>query len=175
MRAKSDKGFTLIEIMLVILILAILMAFIGTNFYSAIQRGRDAKRKEDLRELQKALEAFYEDYGSYPSPTYIQFGSDFSAEGRVYFRDLPQDPKDECTYKYIQVNSQSYLLLSTLENKSDEGRNISQNGFSNQIPGVGTLNSESNPIDCSTAASGDECICRFYLASPDIRLEPSGP
>ena len=63
---KNRRGFTLIEIMIAISILAIL-ATIGMTTYSQAQlRGRDAKRKQDLRAISTALELYYQRNKRFP-------------------------------------------------------------------------------------------------------------
>ncbi len=54
------KGFTLIELMVAISIIAVLST-IGMVAYSKVQLlGRDARRKQDLRAIAQALEIFYQ-------------------------------------------------------------------------------------------------------------------
>jgi prepilin-type N-terminal cleavage/methylation domain-containing protein len=53
---QRQKGFTLIELMIVIAIIAILATLGVTNFSSALRRARDAKRQSDIVAIQKALE-----------------------------------------------------------------------------------------------------------------------
>jgi prepilin-type N-terminal cleavage/methylation domain-containing protein len=63
---SSKKGFTLIELIIVISIIG-LLSVIGISSFSAIQEdARNAKRKGDLKEMQKALEAFKTRNGRYP-------------------------------------------------------------------------------------------------------------
>ena len=62
----SYKGFTLIELMIGVSILAIL-AIVGMTTYTQSQvRGRDLKRKQDLRAIAVALESYYTQYQHYP-------------------------------------------------------------------------------------------------------------
>jgi prepilin-type N-terminal cleavage/methylation domain-containing protein len=60
------KGFTLIELLVVIAIIGVLSAVVLASLNSARAKGRDALRKSDLIEVQKALEVYYNDNGSYP-------------------------------------------------------------------------------------------------------------
>lgn|SRR3989338_2827337 len=63
------RGFTLIELLVVISILAILITMGLTSFASAQRKGRDAKRKSDLREIKNAMEQYYTVCGFvYPTP-----------------------------------------------------------------------------------------------------------
>ena len=72
---KKKKGFTLIEILIAISILAIL-ATIGMSTYSQAQmRGRDAKRKQDLRAVATALELFYQKNKRFPCAGWLNSSS----------------------------------------------------------------------------------------------------
>ncbi|MFH1970889.1 MAG: prepilin-type N-terminal cleavage/methylation domain-containing protein, partial [Patescibacteria group bacterium] len=63
---KFKKGFTLVELLVVMGILGILVSLVAGNFRSSQIRGRDAQRKSDLKQIATALELFYGDYGYYP-------------------------------------------------------------------------------------------------------------
>ncbi len=76
---RKSSGFTLIELLVVIAIIGILAAFAFASFTSAQARARDAQRKSDFNQLQKALQAFYNDHGRYP--TSFAPNNDFSAVG----------------------------------------------------------------------------------------------
>lgn len=64
---RNSKGFSLIEIMIVISIIGILSG-IGLGVTGAIQKNtRDAQRESDIRVLQSALQQYYADNNKYPS------------------------------------------------------------------------------------------------------------
>jgi len=63
----NKKGFTLIELLLVIIILGFLTSLIAGNFFTSLKKGRDARRKGDLEQIQRALEMYYEDNRAYPN------------------------------------------------------------------------------------------------------------
>ena len=60
------KGFTLIELMIVIVILGVLMGTILPRLTGAQSRARDTGRIADLNTLSQALETYYDDNGEYP-------------------------------------------------------------------------------------------------------------
>jgi general secretion pathway protein G len=66
---KDKKGFTLIELLVVIAIIAILSTVVMAGLNSARQKGRDAKRLSDIKQVQAALELFYDTNGGYPAVT----------------------------------------------------------------------------------------------------------
>ena len=71
MKNKKMLGFTLIELMVVISIIAIL-ATMGVNSYAvALKRGRDAKRISDIHQIKQALVMYRADKGAYPAENQI--------------------------------------------------------------------------------------------------------
>ena len=83
----NNKGFTLIEIMIVIVILGILTSFVAGEFSHIIP---DATRKvqvSNVKEIQGAIDKYYADRGRYPK-TLI----DLTDTTHPYFRSIPVDP-----------------------------------------------------------------------------------
>ncbi len=133
------KGFTLIELMIVIAILGILISVGLTNFKSVQIKSRDARRKNNLRQIATALEYYYNDYGTYPPDAGNQiygcgttgllvcaWGDPFQtvqANGTtpktIYMPKLPGDPSSGRTYYYDRINSTSFRLYAMLENSED--------------------------------------------------------
>lgn len=67
--SQLSKGFTLIELIVVILIIAGLLALAFVNFVEFRKRGRDGQRKADLARIQSALEEYISLARSYPFAT----------------------------------------------------------------------------------------------------------
>ena len=76
MLRRKDKGFTLIELMIVIAIIGILAAIAIPQFTQYRQRGYNAEMQADIRNAATANEAFYSDSLSYAGAT-----SDLSSRG----------------------------------------------------------------------------------------------
>lgn len=103
--SRKEKGFTLLELLVVIGIIGILVA-IGTISYTAAQsRGRDSRRKADLENIAKALEQYYGQNNvnqySYPADADCTGLSDYLAG------DVPTDPKWGFEYTDSTANNLS--------------------------------------------------------------------
>ncbi|PIZ72444.1 hypothetical protein COY07_03280 [Candidatus Peregrinibacteria bacterium CG_4_10_14_0_2_um_filter_43_11] len=61
-----NRGFTLIELMIVIVILGVLMGTILPRLTGAQARARDIGRIADLNAISQALETYFDDFGKYP-------------------------------------------------------------------------------------------------------------
>lgn len=83
----KSRGFTLVELLITISIIAILSAIGLVAYSSVMKQGRDSKRQSDLRSIQSALEQYYSDQGFYPSD--ITYGSPLSANGKTYLNTIP--------------------------------------------------------------------------------------
>ena len=66
MKRSSNKAFTLIELLIVVLIIAILAAIAIPNFMEFQTRAKVARVKSDHRTMATALEAYIVDEGTYP-------------------------------------------------------------------------------------------------------------
>jgi len=65
--SKQQKGFTLIELLVVVAIIGLLASIILASLNTARQKGRDARRIADMKEIQTALELYYSDHNAYPT------------------------------------------------------------------------------------------------------------
>lgn len=128
------KGFTLVELLIVISILGILATIAITSFRSAQFRGRDAERKSDLKQISSALELYYSDYGKYPNAASGEIAGCPSTTGdacawgsgsftdtkTTYMKVIPKDPSKDFSYLYrVDSTNQKFQLFAHLENTQD--------------------------------------------------------
>lgn len=128
MKNKDQKSFTLIELLVVIAIIGGLSSILLPNFMGARERARDAQRKSDLKQMQKALEMYKQDqtYPLYPTPTGGVAANGLGTcnspfEGTsVYLNKMPCDPSGSTPYYFDPDNpSLTYTLCACLENQAD--------------------------------------------------------
>lgn len=76
---KLPRGFTLIELLVVIAIIGVLSSIVLTSLNSARVKARDTQRVTEVREIAKALTAYFIDHGYFPtySNTVTSAESDF--------------------------------------------------------------------------------------------------
>ena len=127
MRKMNQKGFTIIELLVVIVIIGILVALTLPNLFSAQARGRDTDRKNELKNLQQKLETHFNDNDEYPA-TLAGLNPAPSADETTGPR---QDAYTYTPAAVDGVDNQSYTLTATLENDQDK----------DAVAGVFTLNS----------------------------------
>ncbi len=117
MKTSTKRGFTLIELLVVIAIIGILSSIVLASLNSARKKGRDARRVADVKQLQLALELYYDAQGQYPATT---TAANLVTPG--YIAAIPVDPSTNVSYMYsgIDTNSsagscESYHLGAVLE------------------------------------------------------------
>ena len=130
-KIKKD-GFTLVEILVVIFIVALLLAVTQVSLSSARSKTRDIRRISDVRQTQNGLELYFHNKNKYPTAANITLGSDnhdtfcdtaagFQADETdcesFYFKDLPSapTPPDDNIYVYSSADGETYTIIFELE------------------------------------------------------------
>jgi len=129
---QPNKGFTLVEMLVVIAVIGILYGIVMASVSNSKAKGRDAKRIADISIIQLALERYYDEYRRYPTS--------LSDSNLINRGPIPKDPSGN-DYKYSTLNGnntvtcfndcQSYHLGATLElyngvlDGGDEDLNVS--------------------------------------------------
>lgn len=120
MRKMNQKGFTIIELLVVIVIIGILVALTLPNLFSAQARGRDTDRKNELKNLQQKLETYFGDNDQYPAAGTWQTDLDVSDD------EITGPRSDAYTYTPAG-DQQSYTLTADLENDDDKDADANGN------------------------------------------------
>lgn len=138
---RQKGGFTLIEVLTVMVIIGILVSLTSFIYSSALKTSRDSQRISDLAFIQNALEQFYLDNRSYPEYTdklpdlpqatfQLESGRGECQQNTKkylsprYVGDLPQDPAYKLTLVYPGCSNDpfgQYLYYGLPKGTSKEG------------------------------------------------------
>lgn len=146
------EGFTLVEILVVIVLVSLLAIFSLINIPTQIAKARDAERKGDIDTIGKFVEEYFVDKGCYPVsiPT---CGSAFSLGDKTYISTLPCDPKTKLSYVYVSEISSCpswFQLYGNLEYTED---------------------SIIDKLGCRNGC-GPKCQFNYGTASTNVKLNP---
>ncbi len=146
LRNKHFKGFSLIELLVVISIMAVLISLSAFGLQQARESARDGQRRADLETIRTGLSFYKADCNVYPTPnistsTRISTSLTSSCGGsNTYIEKIPVDPVSTNNYYYIQSGS-TYTICASLET---EGTKV--------------------PTQCSSASCGG--TCNYYVLNP---------
>ena len=124
-RGQKQKGFTIVELLIVIVVIAILAAITVVAYNGISARARDSQRQSDIVAVQKALEMYKLDNSSYPSVGTDGNGYDLallaSALVPKYLAKIPIDPKNNPVYGYVRgtIANGSYAIRTNYESKTN--------------------------------------------------------
>lgn len=98
-RYRRWAGFTLIEMLVVMSIVALLLTLALPRYFGSMEQSREVALEENLRVLRVTLDKFFADKGRYPDSL------EELVEAR-YLRAVPVDPITESSTSWISVTSQ---------------------------------------------------------------------
>lgn len=134
----KTKGFTLVELLVVISILGILAVVVMANFSTAKKSSRDNKRKADLENVAGSVEIFYSEKKHYPNTN--DSVSDWASLRQAiapYSASIPEDPKntDGFAYQYVGDGSTGkwFVLYAKLESNKENITLGSVSGHSDNL------------------------------------------
>lgn len=131
---KQNKGFTLVEILVVVAIVGLLSSVFVIGLGGVRARGRDARRVADVKQVQNAIELYYAKCGYYPggasagtcnttNPTsWADLSTTLTTGAQLGIARIPTDPIGNGPYYYaVNATRQSYIVAAVLENDKDPG------------------------------------------------------
>lgn len=151
---RSTKGFTLVELMIVVSVIAFLAVLISSYLRSQVFKGYDARRKADIKRITIAVEEYEKDNDCYPLPSLLSCTTGTGL--RPYLDKIPCDPMSNASYMYEHEDSTCpgwYKIYAKLENESDSDyvANIGPNSAYNFV-----LGSPNAPLSVPTVVEEEE-------------------
>src|SRR6185436_6545919 len=90
------KGFTLVELMVVLTVIALLLSIVVPDYVGRVKRAEEAVLRENLTMMRDALDKHYADAGRYP-------GTLDDLVSKRYLRAIPQDPFTRSPATWVAV------------------------------------------------------------------------
>lgn len=145
---KAKKGFTLIEILIVIAIIGILVSIVLVNFSAKVKlKAHDAEEISNLKQLEAAIKAYYYNHGEYPrmigggpnncpnegfgycidwmsSDTNTEFINNLQYEGYITAESVcrmfgANCPQGAAPTYFFDENLRDAIYLTTIDHKTD--------------------------------------------------------
>lgn len=113
-KVGRDSGFTFIELLVSVTIVAVMMSVAVVSYANVNQRSRDSKRRADLETIRSALEICRANTGAYPASV---TGSVTCSDATVTLTATPADPLNTGVhvYSYSRLTTTTYTLSAQLE------------------------------------------------------------
>jgi prepilin-type N-terminal cleavage/methylation domain-containing protein len=91
---KRNQGFTIVELLIVIVVIGILALLVITTYSGIQQKARNSKRQTDVKSLQTQIEAYFSENGHYPSRANLNDGAWLTANMKSLDRGALSDPSN---------------------------------------------------------------------------------
>lgn len=155
----NKRGFTIVELLIVIVVIAILAAISIVAYNGIQQRARDSERQSDINVMQKQLELFYVDKGYYPLTESLLGGNGFSFAANNFSNAGPgymvaPNNTDKTVSSYRDFSSPPNNLYGYIAYKSDNTRCSSASGDTTSLCKKYTLYyATENPVATKSLSS----------------------
>ena len=179
LKIRSGAGFTLVEVLVVITILAILLAATLATIdpFTQIKKAHDAERKHDLVQIRDALDTYYNDHSCYPPKNHdevgVPFGGIWLDGSTIYMQKTPQEKYpfcqtvDSCDYYYYQTDGRNCpqwaVLYAKLEITPKEEEKCSAKVIQAMCPDV----SASSAYDYCLSVGQIDCDGLLSVGQPN--------
>lgn len=106
LKEYRERGFTIVELLIVIVVIAILATLVITAYNGVQQRARDSKRVSDVRAIQTAAEAYQSEKGIYPTLAQVSATSNIVKLDSTITANMQATPAPDAT-----TNRDKYQFL----------------------------------------------------------------
>ncbi len=100
MNGKKHSGFTLVELLVVMAIIALLVSIAAPRYFHSVDKARESSLRANLAVMRDSIDKYYSDHGRYP--TQLQ-----ELVEKRYLRAIPVDPMTDSDRSWVIVAPKS--------------------------------------------------------------------
>ncbi len=108
---SSCRGFSLVELLIVVAVIGLIVAIAVPNLLNAIQRSRQTRTISDLRSISNGLGIYHQDYSKFPIAASLGAFTDVSEDLVPFIGQVPTDDGWQNTFQY-RSDVDTYTLAS---------------------------------------------------------------
>lgn len=118
---KKHLGFTLIEVLVVLAIVATLLSLVTPRYFNSIDKSKETILKHDLATMREAIDKFYSDRNAYPEALndLVQY---------KYLRAIPKDPMTESDQTWLIIAPEQIDIKGNVYDVKSGAQVISSEG-----------------------------------------------
>ncbi len=109
----KQQGFTIVELLIVIVVIGILAALVITTFTGIQQKARNTERETDIKALQGQIEAYYAQNGKYPTLDNMNSSTFRSTDMKGLDAEALKDPKGSAQTLVATAGANAYAYTVT--------------------------------------------------------------
>lgn len=150
--SSAKRGFTLIELLVVIAIIGILSSVVLASLGTAREKARDATRISDMKNIQLALELFFDSNQSYPaSAGAAPYAVPSASLAPTYIPLIPTAPPGTTNYQYLGLSNLANCAATPC---THFGLFVELERYDNNV-----LRSDADMITTGVVIRGDSAAC----------------
>jgi general secretion pathway protein G len=146
-KRKKQQGFTIVELLIVIVVIGILATLVIVTFTGIQQKARNTKRQTDINALNSHLEAFHAESGYYPTLAHVNDSAWRGTNMKGLDPEAMKDPKGSAQTLVASPAANSYAYAVTNDAGTDcsaDETTCSQYTLTATLEGGGTYVKKSN-------------------------------
>jgi len=117
----KQEGFTIVELLIVIVVIGILAGLVITTFNGIQQKARDTERETDIKALHSQVEAYYAQNGKYPALADMNSTTFVAANLKGLDKEAFRDPKGGTSYTLVATPAADAYAYAVTPSGCDNG------------------------------------------------------